>query len=269
MRPWFDVPVLEGSLVRLEPLAVRHAEDLAAAAEEDRGSYDFTLVPRGGEVAGYLAAQLARAARGLIPFAQVRRGDARAVGCTAYWDPRCWPGRDDLRAIEIGFTWLAASAQRSGINAEAKLLLMSHAFDSLRVARVDLKTDARNVRSRRALEALGATFEGVLRSWSVSWAPGEEGVLRDSAMYSVIAPEWHLVRNRLVARLASQLPGPGSRAPCYQGRTARAREDAGRPRRLPSFAAPARPGRSAQRDEGLRMRVLPGWRGLAGCGVSR
>ena len=211
MRPWFEVPVLEGSLVRLEPLAVRHAEDLAAAAEEDRGSYDFTLVPRGSEVGGYLAAQFARAARGLIPFAQVRRGDGRAVGCTAYWDPRYWPGRDDLRAIEIGFTWLAASAQRSGINAEAKLLLMSHAFDSLRVARVDLKTDARNVRSRRALEALGATFEGVLRSWSMSWAPGEEGILRDSAMYSVIAREWHLVRNRLVARLASQLPGPSSK----------------------------------------------------------
>src|ERR1700729_2872203 len=103
-----DVPVLEGSLVRLEPLAVRHAEDLAAAAEEDRGSYDFTLVPRGSEVGGYLAAQFARAARGLIPFAQVRRGDGRAVGCTSYWDPRCWPGRDDLRAIGIGFTWLAA-----------------------------------------------------------------------------------------------------------------------------------------------------------------
>jgi len=82
MRPWFDVPVLEGSLVRLEPLAVRHAEDLAAAAEEDRGSYDFTLVPRGGEVAGYLAAQLARAARGLIPFAQIRRGDGRAEPVT-------------------------------------------------------------------------------------------------------------------------------------------------------------------------------------------
>ena len=104
-------------------------------------------MPRGSEVGGYLAAQFARAGRGLIPFAQVRRGDGRAVGCTAYWDPRCWPGRDDLRAIEIGFTWLAASAQRSGINAEAKLLLMSHAFGSLRVARVDLKTDARNVRS--------------------------------------------------------------------------------------------------------------------------
>jgi RimJ/RimL family protein N-acetyltransferase len=202
MSPWFDVPVLEGSLVRLEPLAARHSKDLAAAAEEDRGSYEFTLVPRGSEVGDYLSAQFARTAQGLVPFAQVRRPDGRAVGCTAYWDPRYWPGRDDLRAVEIGFTWLAASAQGSGINTEAKLLLMSHAFASLRVARVDLKTDARNARSRRAIEALGATFEGVLRNWSMSWAPGEEGLLRDSALYSVIASEWDTVRDRLVARLA-------------------------------------------------------------------
>jgi RimJ/RimL family protein N-acetyltransferase len=204
MHPWFDVPVFEGSLVRLEPLSVRHAEDLAVAAEEDRSSYEFTLVPRASEVGGYLSAQLARSAHGLIPFAQVRQADGCAVGCTAYWDPRCWPGRNDLRAIEIGFTWLAASAQGSGINAEAKLLMMNHAFDSLRVARVDLKTDARNARSRRAIEALGATFEGVLRSWSMSWAPGEEVLLRDSAMYSVIAPEWDAVRDRLIARLAER-----------------------------------------------------------------
>jgi RimJ/RimL family protein N-acetyltransferase len=77
-----------------------------------------------------------------------------------------------------------------------------HAFTSLRVERVDFATDARNARSRRALEALGATFEGVLRSWSVSWAPGEDGLLRDSAMYSVIAPEWSAVRSGLAARLA-------------------------------------------------------------------
>jgi RimJ/RimL family protein N-acetyltransferase len=204
MHPWPDVPVLEGSLVRLEPLSVRHAEDLAAAAEEDRGSYDFTIVPRGSEVGRYLDAQFGRTAQGLVPFAQVRRSDGRAVGCTAYWDPRYWPGRDDLRAIEVGFTWLAASAQGSGINTESKLLLMSSAFESLRVARVDFKTDARNARSRRALAALGATFEGVLRNWSMSWAPGEEGQLRDSAMYSVIAEEWDAVRSRLTARLRSR-----------------------------------------------------------------
>jgi RimJ/RimL family protein N-acetyltransferase len=197
-----EAPVLEGSLVRLEPLTYRHADDLAAAAEEDRGSYEFTLVPRGDEVSRYLDAQLARAEQGLVPFAQVRRADGRAVGCTAYWDPRPWPGRDELRAVMIGFTWLSASAQGSGINAEAKLMLMGHAFGSLGVERVDFATDARNARSRRALAGLGATFEGVLRRWSVSWAPGEEGLLRDTAMYSVIAPEWEAVRGRLTARVA-------------------------------------------------------------------
>lgn len=210
MGLWFDVPVLEGLLVRLEPLSASHADHLAAAAEEDRSSYGFTLVPRADEVRGYLAAQFARAAQGLIPFAQVRKADGRAVGCTAYWDPRYWPGRRDLRAIEIGFTWLAASAQGSGINAEAKLLLMSHAFDSLQVARVDLKTDARNKQSRQALETLGATFEGVLRNWSASWAPGEEGLLRDSAMYSVIASEWGAVRKGLAGRLERRGPAHGA-----------------------------------------------------------
>jgi N-acetyltransferase len=209
MTPWFDVPELEGSLVRLEPLSARHAKDLAVAAEEDRASYGLTLVPRAAEIDSYLAAQFARAGQGLIPFAQIRRSNGRAVGCTAYWDPRYWPGRDDLRAIEIGFTWLAASAQASGINTEAKLLLMSHAFEHLGVARVDLKTDARNERSRRAIEALGATFEGVLRNWSTSWAPGEDGLLRDSAMYSVIAPEWGAVREQLAGRLARHLPAQG------------------------------------------------------------
>lgn len=201
MQPRINVPVLEGSLVRLEPLAVRHADDLAEAAEEDRGSYGFTMVPRGSEVGGYLDELFALAEQGLTPFAQVRRADGRAVGCTAYWDPRTWPGREDLRAIEIGFTWLSASAQGSGINTEAKLLLMTYAFAGLRVERVDFKTDARNTRSRRALEAVGATFEGVLRRWSMSWMPGEEGLLRDSAMFSVIAPEWDTVRSRLARRI--------------------------------------------------------------------
>ncbi|MFI0356815.1 GNAT family N-acetyltransferase [Actinomadura sp. 9N407] len=204
MGTWFDVPVLEGSLVRLEPLSLDHVDDLALAAEEDRGSYAFTLVPRAGEVTAFVRAHFARAEQGVVPFAQVRRADGRAVGCTAYLDPRYWPGRDELRAVEIGFTWLGASGQGSGINAEAKLLLMGHAFEALRVERVDLKTDARNERSRRAIQALGATFEGVLRSWGVSWAPGEDGRLRDSAMYSVIASEWPAVKARLAGRLEAK-----------------------------------------------------------------
>ncbi|MFC4121595.1 GNAT family N-acetyltransferase [Nonomuraea zeae] len=204
MRPWFVVPPLDGSLVRLEPLSLAHAGDLALAAEEHRAGYDFTLVPRGHEVHDYLRAQLDRTAQGLVPFAQIRRSDGRAVGCTAYWDPRRWPGRDELRAVEIGFTWLGASAQGTGVNAEAKLLLLTYAFETLEVARVDLKTDARNLRSRHAIEALGVTFEGVLRNWSMSWAPGEEGLLRDSAMYAVTDTEWNDVKRGLIKRLESR-----------------------------------------------------------------
>jgi RimJ/RimL family protein N-acetyltransferase len=138
----------------------------------------------------------------MAPYAQVQISSGRAVGATAYWNPRLWPGRQELCAVEIGFTWLAASAQGTGINPEAKLLLFRHAFEAWRVVRVDLKTDARNMRSRAAIEALGARFEGVLRNWSQSWAPGEDGQLRDSAIYSVIASEWPECRRRLEERLA-------------------------------------------------------------------
>ena len=202
MGPLRDVPVLHGALVRLEPLSGRHAADLARAAEEDRRAYEFTWVPR-GEVHDYLHSQFQRAVEGkLIPFAQIRMSDQRAVGCTAYGNPRTWPSRPETCAVEIGWTWLGATAQRSGINVEAKLLLLTYAFTQLGLARVDIKTDARNERSRRAIEGLGAQFEGVLRSWSESWAPGEEGKLRDSAMYSVVAAEWPACEKHLQDRLA-------------------------------------------------------------------
>ncbi|MFB9525538.1 GNAT family N-acetyltransferase [Nonomuraea roseola] len=216
MSPHLDVPVLHGSFVRLEPLTMDHAPDLARAAEEDRSSYGLTVVPRRDEVKAYLEAQFARGREGLTPFAQVRVEDGMAVGCTAFWNPRSWPDRQELRAIEIGWTWLAASAQGTGINTEAKLLLFTYAFETLGVARVDLKTDARNQRSRRAIERLGARFEGVLRGWSPSWAPGEEGKVRDSAMFSVIAPEWPEVKARLVVSAGDD-------------RTMRSAEDQGQP----------------------------------------
>jgi RimJ/RimL family protein N-acetyltransferase len=199
-------PVLEGTSVRLEPLGPQHAADLAGAAEEERGTYAFTWVPRAEEVDAYLDAQAARAATGrLAPFAQISLATGRAVGATAYWEPRSWLTEDRLDAVEVGFTWLARSAQGTGINAEAKLLLFRHAFEVWDVARVDLKTDARNSRSRAAIESVGARFEGVLRNWSRSWAPGEEGRLRDSALYSITAAEWPGCRARLESRVASRL----------------------------------------------------------------
>ncbi|TDD76237.1 N-acetyltransferase [Actinomadura darangshiensis] len=202
-----DVPVLEGSLVRLEPLSMRHVPDLARAAEENRASYGFTLVPGAAETEAYVAEQLGRP--GLTPFAQIRVVDGMAVGHTGFWDPRTWPGRDELRAVEVGWTWLAASAQGTGINVEAKSLLFGYAFETLNVVRVDLKTDARNERSRRAIERLGVHFEGVLRSWSPSWTPGEQGQLRDSAMFSVVASEWPSVKAAMALRLAEDGARPG------------------------------------------------------------
>jgi RimJ/RimL family protein N-acetyltransferase len=201
-----QAPVFEGRVVRLEPLGHHHAPDLAKAAEENRDSFGFTWVPRRAEVDDYIDAQLHRQADGVLaPFAQIDLATERAVGATAFWQPRFWPDEERLSAVEIGFTWLAGSAQGTGINVEAKLLLLRHAFECWEVARVDLKTDARNVRSRAAIEALGATFEGVLRQWSRSWAPGEEGRMRDSAMFSIIAEEWPDRRAKLEARLDRKL----------------------------------------------------------------
>ena len=195
--------MLEGELVRLEPLERRHAAALAVAVEEDRDTYAFTWVPRADEVGAYVDAQLARAATGrLAPYAQVSVATGRAVGATSYWEPRCWLADDELDAVEVGFTWLAGSAQGTGVNAEAKLLLFRHAFEVWGVSRVDLKTDARNGRSRAAIQSVGARFEGVLRNWSRSWAPGEDGRLRDSAIFSVTAEEWPECRGRLEKRVA-------------------------------------------------------------------
>ncbi|MEU5220371.1 GNAT family protein [Streptomyces sp. NPDC020807] len=206
-------PVLEGAFVRLEPLAPHHVPGLAEAADEDRDSYGFTWVPRRDEVAAYVDTQLAHAAAGrLAPYAQVDAGSGRVLGTTSFWDPRLWPDGERLHAVEIGWTWLASSAQGTGVNAEAKYLLLRHAFEVWGAARVDLRTDARNARSRAAIERVGATFEGVLRSGNVSTAPGEAGRLRDTAVFSVVAEEWPERRAALEGRLAARrVRGTGTR----------------------------------------------------------
>ena len=151
----------------------------------------------------YVHTQIGRADLGeLIPFAQVRVADGRAVGSTSCHNMRFLPREPDPFAVEIGWTWLGASAQRTGINTEAKLLLMGHAFETWCVARVVLKTDARNERSRSAIEGLGARFEGVLRSWQPSLATGEEGRFRDSAIFSILVSEWPATGVRLRERLS-------------------------------------------------------------------
>lgn len=189
--------------MRLEPLRPDHADGLLQAAT-GRDTYGFTFVPSTPEeAADYVEAGLARAAaREQVPFAQIRLADEQIVGHTSLCILRYRDGRTDPFAAEIGWTWLAASAQRTGINTESKLLLMTYAFDEWGVVRLDLKTDARNQRSWTAIERLGARFEGVLRNWQPSFARGEEDGYRDSAIFSVTAAEWPAVRDRLRALLA-------------------------------------------------------------------
>jgi N-acetyltransferase len=130
----------------------------------------------------------------------------RVVGSTSYLDIQQWrwPAGSPLQrtdypdSVEIGSTWLAASAQRTRCNTEAKYLLLTHAFDVWRVHRVCLKTDERNAKSRRAIERLGAAFEGVRRSDM----PAQDGSVRSSAYYSIVPAEWPVVRKRLEDALA-------------------------------------------------------------------
>jgi RimJ/RimL family protein N-acetyltransferase len=198
------VPTLVGRRVRLEPLGVDHLPGLDDAAGLDRSSFGFTTVPLPGEpMAEYVSALLGARDQGeTIPFAQVSTTDGRAVGVTRYLTLRRRPLADLPYAVEIGGTWLGKTAQGTGLNREAKLLLLTHAFETWRLGRVDFKTDARNGQSRAAIAALGATFEAVLRNWQESHAEGEDGMLRDSAMFSITDADWPRVRVGLEAQLA-------------------------------------------------------------------
>jgi RimJ/RimL family protein N-acetyltransferase len=205
--PLPDCGSLNGRLVRLDPLGPEHVEGLTASSAEDRSTFGYTTVPHGAEQAGQYVQELlsARASGDTLPFAQVRVDDGRPAGVTRYLTFRFREGDRVPYAVEIGGTWLAPSAQGTGINIEAKLLLLGQAFDRWGVGRVDLKTDARNARSRAAIAALGARFEGILRGWQPSLVSGEEGRLRDSAIYSILDTEWSDVRRSLNDRLGRHL----------------------------------------------------------------
>lgn len=197
-------PTLVGTHVQLEQLRIEFAEELVAAGNQDRSSYDWTAVPPTVDgmrryIDGLLNDQRARS---VVPFVQRRASDGALVGCTRYLRLEWWGGNDLPDEVEIGGTWLAASAQRTPINTEAKYLLLSNAFDDWKVHRVSICTDARNTQSRTAILRIGATFEGILRSHRGSYAAGEENtVARDSAMYSVTRGEWPAVKSGLEARL--------------------------------------------------------------------
>ena len=190
MTPW-QIESLQGDVVRLEPLAAGHLEDLWAASR-DPEVWRWLSITRPAS-RDELGSWIDEAVAGPdLPFATVLRESGAAVGSTRYLALR-----PEHRSVEIGWTWLAREAWGSGANAEAKLLMLSHAFDVWGCRRVELKTDALNERSRRAIEALGASFEGVHRKHMLV----RGGENRDSAWYSVVDDEWPEVRARLVARL--------------------------------------------------------------------
>jgi RimJ/RimL family protein N-acetyltransferase len=194
---------LLGAHVRLEPLQRSHAGRLAAASAADPSLYRWTIVPQGiAEAASYIEAALAaRDAGSTVPFAIVRQEDGAVIGSTRFFNLERWPwpegharyGRQDPDACEIGYTWLARSAIRTAANTEAKRLMLTHAFESWKVLRVCLHTDARNLRSRAAIERIGGQFEGILRAHRM----GTDYLPRDSARFSIVAEEWPELKRRL------------------------------------------------------------------------
>ena len=192
----WSVPTLEGLIVRLEPLTPEHEEGLWLASRDPRTWrwLNISQPQSRAEWSAYVEQALAASAAGVeIPLATVCCKEV--VGST-----RFLALRPEHRSVEIGWTWLHPSAWRTGANVEAKLLQLRHAFEVWGCRRVELKTDALNERSRRALEALGATFEGIHRKHMLV----RDGENRDSAWYSVTDDEWSTVRAHLEARLAGK-----------------------------------------------------------------
>ncbi|MGD0528222.1 MAG: GNAT family protein [Polyangiaceae bacterium] len=201
---------LADDVVSLEPMSLDHVAALWDACSARRGTYGLTSVPTSPEATrAWVEVALADQERGVsLPFVTRDARSRRILGSTRYMTIERWtwppPGSPLQRtaehpdAVEIGATWLTEDAQRTGVNTHAKLLMLTHAFEGWEVRRVTLKTDARNLRSRNAIERIGARFDGVLRAHS----PAFDGEVRDTAFFSILAAEWPDVKARLRERAA-------------------------------------------------------------------
>lgn len=199
--------LLRGQFVRLEPLDHRHADALVAAAAADPSLYRLSPVPQDKDAATrYIHMALSWQEAGTaVPLAVVRLIDESVIGSTRFWNIEhwAWPqghardGRTVPDACEIGYTWFASSAIRTAANTESKFLMLQHAFEEWKVFRVCLHADARNQRSRAAIERIGASFEGILRAHRMA----ADFIPRDSARYSIIDSEWPAVKSRLLGFL--------------------------------------------------------------------
>ena len=194
-QTWVEPVILEGTRVRLEPLRRDHLADLKLVAL-DAPLWQWTIMGPQDDAGleRWLETALVNAeADAERPFATIDLASGRAVGSSRYMSIA-----PEHRRLEIGWTWIGSAFQRTGANREAKLLQLTHAFETLGANRVEFKTHARNERSRNALAGMGATFEGIFRQHMIM----PDGSLRDSAWFSVIADEWPAVKARLQARAA-------------------------------------------------------------------
>ena len=188
--PFLDPVTLNGDIVSLEPLAIDHADAVRAATLDGRvWELWYTSAPEPDAVAADVAGKLALAERGaMLPFAVRRRADDRIVGVTTYLNPL-----PAIPAVEIGYTWYGASARRTGLNTEAKLLLLRHAFEEWACRRVAFRATWFNQDSRHAIERLGAVFEGRIRHDRVT----RDGIVTDTAQYSITDDQWPAVERHL------------------------------------------------------------------------
>jgi RimJ/RimL family protein N-acetyltransferase len=195
--PMHVAPVtLEGDIVRLEPLALRHVDDLARVAlDPDLWRWVPNAVTTREDLEAYVDKALEEYQAGsALPFAVIERASGRAIGSTRYAAIE-----RAHRRLEIGWTWYGVAWHRTGVNTESKLLLLTHAFEELGAVRVELKTDALNERSRSAILRLGAQQEGILRNHMVI---ADSGRIRDTVYFSIIEREWPQVKARLQGFLA-------------------------------------------------------------------
>ena len=193
MTPFLDTPLLVGEHVRLEPLRPQHAAGLAVAAAEGGVWRTWTTtVPSPEDVPAEIERRLAAHAAGrIVPWATCLP-DGTPVGMTTFWQVD-----EDNRRLEIGATWLAPSSHGTKVNPEAKLLQLTRAFDELDCIAVEFRTHWHNRRSRRAIAALGAKQDGVLRNHQIM----RDGSFRDTVVFSIVRDEWSAVRSGLLARL--------------------------------------------------------------------
>ncbi len=194
--PWPDEVELRGRHALLTPLRAEHTAGLAEAVMDgELWKLWFTFVPSPETMTANIAERLAKRVQGsMLPFTVVEARTGQLLGMTTFMNIDAVN-----RRVEIGSTWYRTSAQKSGVNAECKRMLLAHAFEELDCIAVEFRTHFFNHRSRRAIEGLGAKLDGVLRSHSVS----ADGLLRDTCVYSIIAAEWPTVRRHLDFRLES------------------------------------------------------------------